>query len=229
MKRFGIFLSVLALFLFPARVGAELVWDVANDFSASSNPTGVWSYGWKATPGGTLNLYDTVGRFSENMGSELWMDSSHADDAYRHTPDVYKNFGPTTAYGVLPGEVAIHPSWLNEPSVIRWTSPITGQISVTGSFGAGDSGAMSYFIYVGNTQIFYKPLDPGSEPFSFTQAVTAGTTIDFMVGEAYWYGSTPLHATIQELPTVPIPGAIFLFAPGLAAIMLLRKKALSGE
>jgi hypothetical protein len=222
MTRLGVVLSVLALFLFPTWAGASLTWDVTTDFNISSNPTGVWSYGWKTAPDGALNLYNTV--YTEPQGSKLWIDSVHLDPFNLHTPDVYKNLGTTIAYRVAPGEVALHPSWLEEPSVSRWTSPVTGEVSITGLFGAGDIGAMSYFIYVNNAEVFYRQNASGDESFSRTQAVTVGTTIDFMVGEGYYYGSTPLHATIQATSVVPLPSAIFLFAPGFAALVVIWRR-----
>ncbi len=209
MKRLAMVLCLFALFLSPAWVVGATTWDVTADFSLSSNPNGVWSYGWSD---GTLHLYDTA--------SGQWYDSGHHGGDY--TPTIWKNVSSSMAYGVLPGEVSLHPGSSGEWSVARWTSPISGTVTINGWFGAGDLGSMSYAIYENGKQEFYKPYASGNESFNLTAVVTSGTTIDFMVGEAYAYGNTPLHATIATV--VPIPSAILLLGPGLFGFAAIRRR-----
>jgi hypothetical protein len=61
-------------------------------------------------------------------------------------------------------------------------------------------------------------------PFSFTQSVSIGSTIDFVVGEGYWYGNTPLYATINfSTSSVPEPVTLLLLGFGLFGLAGLRR------
>ena len=123
----------------------------------------------------------------------------------------------------------MHPGWDNSFSVARWTSPVAGQVSVSGYFGAGDSGSMSYYISVNGQVQEEWTSEPATENFSFNTTVTSGETIDFIVGVpiggGYWSGNTPVEATITSATApVPIPGALLLFGPGLAGLAAVRKR-----
>ncbi len=87
--------------------------------------------------------------------------------------------------------------WGRQFSVIRWTSPLEGNITVSGHFGAGDSGNMSYFIYKNGASALYTERNSYADGFfSVNQDVSSGDTLDFIVGEGYISGNTPLHAKI---------------------------------
>jgi hypothetical protein len=61
-------LSVVAL-----RASADTVYDAAGDFSISSNPNGVWSYGTETTLGGTFTNYTAaVNQFLGAPGVVAW-------------------------------------------------------------------------------------------------------------------------------------------------------------
>ncbi len=156
-------------------------YDLANDWSAVDNPNGVWSYGWISALGGAFNL-------SGSSGNQWWGDGG---------TNIWKNAGSGTAYGVAPEEVSLHPGGGGQFSVIRWTSPLEGNITVSGHFGAGDSGNMSYFIYKNGASALYTERNSYADGFfSVNQDVSSGDTLDFIVGEGYICGNTPLHARI---------------------------------
>src|SRR6267142_2358785 len=48
--------------------------DVARDFSATANPAGPWSYGWKGTIGGGFNIFPFFTREGGDNGvlMDLW-------------------------------------------------------------------------------------------------------------------------------------------------------------
>jgi hypothetical protein len=101
--------------------------------------------------------------------------------------------------------------------VIRWTSPVAGTVSIQGTFGAGDIFAESYYIAQKNSATWLWSMlnTSNSETFNLTATVAAGDTIDFIVGQNYMYGNTPLDARIN---TVPLPGAVWLLGSGLLGL-----------
>ena len=135
------------------------------------------------------------------------------------------NLSGNTQYGVANGQVSMHPGWDNSFSVTRWTSPVTGQVSVSGYFGAGDSGAMSYYIYENGVLVQQWLNNANTQNFAFTTTVASGETIDFLVGvntnAGYACGNTPIEAIIT---TVPIPGEILLLGPGLIGLAAMRRR-----
>ena len=124
----------------------------------------------------------------------LWYSRSLGDP-----PEVWKNTGSDPHNGIQPGEVSLHPGSAGQLSVVRWTSPLTGNININGYFGAGDIGWMSYYIYKNGTSVSQLYNAPAGGPFTLTEDVSIGDTIDFIVGlgaDGNGWGSTPLHATI---------------------------------
>ena len=112
-----------------------MTWDAGNDLTvASSNPNGVWTYGWQSVLNGTLHAYPNA--FS-NISGYGWTDLGVM---VLGAPNVWKDSGT--------GALSFHPGPNREFSVIQWTSPIAGQVNVSGLFGAGDIGSMSYYVAV---------------------------------------------------------------------------------
>jgi hypothetical protein len=214
-----------ALLLMAAPPVSASTWDVTSQFSASANPNGVWEYAYEQgtsyePSGGSFTL------MTPNGASTGWTIVGNV----LGTPGIWKNFGLTTSpQNVAPGQVALHPGFDTDTAltVARWTSPISGTVNVSGFFGAGDIGVMSYYILYNNNytnRILSDLNDPNTKTFSFNQSVYAGDTIDFVVGPntngSYYYGSTPLDATIT---TVPIPGALWLLGSGLLGLTGWRR------
>lgn len=194
-------LSCLVLFFMIATPAVyATTWNIQNDFSITSNPNGAYSYGWVPSPGGEFSVYDKTDEGISGCEG-IVIDWHSSSITWSRGPVVAKNItSSSSCNGIQPGEVNIHPGPDGQFSVIRWTSPVAGIISINGYFGAGDSGIMSYFIYKdGTIPIFTIHQASGDGPFSLVEDVSVGSTIDFMVGEGFYYGSTPLHAEITAL------------------------------
>jgi hypothetical protein len=195
-------------------------WNLASDFSTASNPNGAWTYGYEQTYNGALTLYP-------NSNAVAWYDPSNNDYG---TPSVWKNTSPVTSYGVLSGEVSLHSGSHNEFSVARWTSSVAGLINVNGYFGAGDIYPMSYYISENRTSTLLSDWsDSYTKSFSLSTTVAVGDTIDFLVGvgaQSFWYGNTPVGATIsfdQNTP-VPEPSTMALLGLGMVGLAVCGKR-----
>jgi len=108
---------------------AGVVYDVAKDFSITSNPNGVWSYGYETSLGSSLQLYDEP--MTEVFGApglQAWLSSQVQASL---APNVFYN---STASDITYGgsarlaahSVSFHPGPDGEYSVIRWTAPTAG-------------------------------------------------------------------------------------------------------
>ena len=217
-KLSGLAVAMTSALLGATTLGSAATWDVTTQYSVSSNPNGAWSYGWESTLNGSLDLYDAV------RAADQWYASSHHSGDW--TPTVWQNDLGYADWGVLPGQISLHPGWDNSFSVVRWTSPISGTIDVSGFFGAGDLGAMSYYIAANDVTALSWLTDSGTENFAFSQSVSAGDTLDFIVGTpiggGYGFGNTPLGVTIETSGTAPEPSTWVLMLAGLAGIGLVR-------
>ncbi len=195
-------------------------WDVTAQFSSTTNPLGAWSYGYESSGAGPLTPFNTL-----NIGANgpTWTPTT----TVLGTPAAWKSIA--AEYNAPPESVFLHPGYDADTAltVARWTSPISGTINISGSFGAGDIGIMYYYIFENGTPIlsFTTATTNVGYSFNLSESVSLGNTIDFVVGQgaggAFYYGSTPLDATIT---TVPIPGAIWLLGSGLLGLSGLRRK-----
>jgi len=232
-RRMSLSLVLCMLVMTPTVRAAT--WDLAADFSTPSNtnnPNGQWSYGWEANPAsGSLTLYNTFVADFQFLGSYRWYDSNHTSGGI--LPAVWENatnsfvINPADGYTITgPYEVVLHPGEDESLSVVRWTSPYNASSNVTVSamFGAGDLGAMSYYVYYDGQVQWSKLNDPNSETFSSNFTLGPYGTIDFAVGTlgSYSYGTTPLDLTITS--GVPEPCTMLLFGSGLVGLAAYRRK-----
>jgi hypothetical protein len=189
---------------------AQIIWDPTAEFSITNgNPNGVWTYGWMDLGFSTFTPYTT-------HGTNNWY--GWGGD---QTPTVWLNDTGTTAYGVPPGDLSIHPGNGTEPSVLRWTAPATydGPVQVNGQFLAGDGGIMQVAVRLNGT-VLWNAVDAGA--FNLNVTVHPSDTLDFAVFGGYAYGNTPLQLNLVGIPE---PSAFALLALGLAALRGVRFSA----
>jgi hypothetical protein len=98
------------------------IFDAVADFETNTtNPNSVWSYGYDPASISGYQLRPFDQRISDGY-LVFWQDSNYVS---YNTPSIYKNLGSSTIYGVLPGQVALHPGPASngDAAILRFTAP----------------------------------------------------------------------------------------------------------
>ncbi|HTU87434.1 MAG TPA: hypothetical protein VMF57_17780, partial [Solirubrobacteraceae bacterium] len=136
MKRHKLFaLTVLMVgAISSSRVQAGSTYNAASDFSTSSNPNGVWSYGQEATLSGPLTLFTTLQTFTGNPSGPGTIDvltvSGYDQLAalfYNGSSATYEGGDPGT--GIAPGVLALE-AGNPDYGVTRFTAPSAGVYNI---------------------------------------------------------------------------------------------------
>src|SRR5450432_2921672 len=114
---------------------AIITYDPAAQFSASSNPNGVWSYGFSTTLGSPLIL-DTV---RASFGGLDWWEgvpTASFSPNVVHNPAAVADQFSSAIWG--PGAIAMNPGINDQFTIVRFTVPSTGLYKLAGSFSGID-------------------------------------------------------------------------------------------
>lgn len=216
--------------LFPALAHARATYDVAADFSFTTNPTGIWTYAFASTLGGAITPLDTA--FGSSGDARGWQSSVVSDLG---TPSVYRNDSPSSFNTVPVGGVAMHPSRdgsIAGFSVIRFTAPVTATYNLNAQFFAGAGGNTDAYILLNalsGSPIFSAASTNSNPSYVNSIALTAGDRLDFIVGtggDNFFSDTTPVAITLtNNVVTVPESGTVALAISGLGLIGLgLRRR-----
>lgn len=235
-------------------IGASAtIYNAATDFSATSNPNGVWSYGWSATLGGLFTA-DAANSVIQNLGGipgvVQWRGNlpPNADG----NPSVFEN---TTVSSVIDGTIsmpagalAMHPGSSGQYSVIQFIAPTAGQYSISAAFlGLDFAGPTSTDVHVlVNGLVDFNSVvngfgAPSTTSFSSLVTLASGGTIDFVVGDNggaggqdasgpnFYNDSTGLSATITAVPEAGtmVAGMLILLPLGVSALRIVRKSQMA--
>lgn len=187
----------------------------ASDFSASSNPSGNWSYGEIPNLSGPFTLFAATS--VDSWGLDYWMPASAGYPLVAHNATgTSQNVGASTLIPV--NGLTQHPANGTGMSVVRWTCPADGQYSVTATW-TGLSG----WNYSPPTTTDVHLLQNGASIFdgginvngggnvaavSASIALVAGDVLDFVVGDggvSYYNDTTGLDATVLLSATPVVP------------------------
>lgn len=226
--------------------------DAALDFSATSNPNGVWSYGSQTTPGGALSLltlqdagpaYSAYGNQNTLRG---WNGSSNEVQNLNY-PFVLKNFsstpwtqsnnaGANSGITVPANGLILHAS-RTAFATLRFTAATAGAYSVSGNFFREQFSGNAYSQRVRVTVGGLSPYDVqltgngASSAFNLSSiALAAGGTVDFSVASEGPNDTTSNPAFFDggsmglNASVNPVPEPTTLAALGLGALGLLRRR-----
>jgi len=213
--------------LICASTALGYAFDAAADFSIAQNPNGPWSYGYSLQLGGPLIPYTDSGIVS-GTPFEYWQ----YDPAGVGGPSIHRNSSgetatyiwPTSYHLYSPGQLSFHPGPAGEFSIIRFTTPQTGDYDVTAAFVGIDNVGVTSDVHIlhnsspvfsGDVQGFLSPI---TGPINNTLLLQSGDNIDFVVGwgnSDFRYDTTAISA---QITLVPEPSSV---AFGLTAVALL--------
>jgi hypothetical protein len=212
-------------------VRAGPVYDAAADFSFTSNPNGVWSYGYETTLGGAFNAYSLTTVVNT---IDFW----HLNGP-NQTPNVGYNPNPGSvtfaSTTFLPGQVTAHPGSNHELSVIRFTAPNSGFYQLTSDFNMrswGGTTSTDVHVLLNNAGLFNSTVTGFGSVAAFNVpflSLNAGDRVDFVVGDNgnYLGDTTQLRARLEavQAPTgMPAPEPLALLGFGLLGLMALRAR-----
>jgi len=234
-------LVALAL-LAGAPAARALTWDLADDWSDTANPNGVWSYnGAPGTPiAGHVADWDTGS--SAFLGAQpAW--AAATLPAPGHVPMWMKSVGTGAAAIDLPsGAVGLHGAE-NAAAGVTWTSPIDGAVDLTGGTwqfvksGVHAGRSMTWTILL-NATVLTSGVISGADafnsaaPFDFATGsggAAAISNLSVQTGDVITLQFTKIsvNATFAgvdlTLTEVPEPAALALWATGILALLSTRR------
>jgi hypothetical protein len=192
MKGLALFLSLVLLT--SAARGAD-TYDIIRDFSATENPSGAWSYGWKENLRGEFYaLQFNRTQFDESGTSwHIWEYRTYGvQPAFIYFP--LTNTATVSSDGGVgrypPGTLVIttgHESTRLNFAVLRFTAQKSGVYRVTASvrshLDGPPSGDTDFHVLLNGHPVFQRFLDPVSQTsFSRLIHLLAGDTVDFAMG-----------------------------------------------
>ncbi len=210
----------------PSGTLAASVHNAATDFSASSNPNGVWTLGHtSSTLGSAFTPFAASGI---SLGLDFW--------ALTTTPDLpgalYNPSGATIFYGssavVEPGQLVLHPGPIGQYAVARFTVATAGTYTFNADFigqdrfvsivdvhllvnnGAAYSGAINGYHATASSGVFVMALLPGD---------TIDAAVGFGSNGSYFGDSTGVDFNVSFVPT---PGTTAML--GLGGLLAARRR-----
>lgn len=203
------------------------VWSIGNDFSATANPNGPWSFGWSATPAGALTLFTPL-----ETGNGLAQWSGRLDGF--QTPTLVHN---ATSATISPGSTALpyaagasvlHPGPNGEFAIAQWTAPIAGTFALATAFSNGDTvGATTDISVLRNSTVLGTGSVTSGNSYLFSAnpvTLAPGDTLRFVVGtggNGHGWDSTFVSAQITAL-AVPEPSTWMLVVAGAGVLAVGR-------
>ena len=207
-------------FLFTCALASSvaLAADAAQDFSATTNPNGVWSYGYATSLTGTFIPYTLQLTGTPVAG---WGAFTSGDG----NPSILKNFsGSSFSFGTVswnPNQLTMHSGINGEYSVLRYTSSAAGLFDITASFEGRDTTSTDVHLVVNGAAVWSGNVNGFLSTAGTQQSLNliAGDILELRVGpggNGFAFDTTGVNLTV-----VPEPGT--LIALGLIGLAARRR------
>jgi hypothetical protein len=198
------FAACLLLAVFPIVSNGE-VWNLGDDFSATQNPNGLWSFGWREAPEQPLTLF-TVNSPPPPHVCDLWWWWDG-----QMNPGVWDNFHDypyhcISTYDYPPHTTYFHPG-PTQHSVVRWTAPQDMTVQVDAHFVMWDLGSDIVRVYANGTELFSATLSKLWQTADYATSLTvqSGDVIECaVVPISYYYDTTQLNFTVKTAGPTPV-------------------------
>jgi hypothetical protein len=173
----------------------QTTYDLARDYFRTSNPPGVWSYGWASELSGPVHLltfYEVDRPLPSGQRAEYWAVSQGEPPAIYHNPTP-ETMVVEEGQGVYPpGSVWFYAGFEGSPytfGVIRFTIPPGGggvyrlATIVRALYHGPISGDTDFHVVHNGVELFGQFLNPSSDTgYTNRLNLEPGDTVDFMVG-----------------------------------------------
>ena len=184
------------------------IYDPAAAFEAgwttSSNPNGVWSYGYSSTVSGPVILYDAQVPGADNLNQQQWI--STAVNCCVASPSVGFNNGPAFFdgnVGASANQIILIASVSGASTDLVFTAPTSGLYNFSGSF-TGDQVNIGVNVEVleNSSLLFSSSVNAFGQivPFNGSLTLSAGDTLRFEATTGSGFQNTGLNLSISAVP-----------------------------
>jgi hypothetical protein len=213
------------------------VYNVATDFSIAANPNGVWTYGFEATIGGAFTAFPTGNGYHCCGGPLLaWGDSGGTVAAEFYNPSAGSaNLFAQANAPVGPGQAGLYPGVTNEAyAVFRFTAPANNLYSLAGAFSGLDTVGTTTDVHIvldslcpASVCLFDNTISPtgNSKSFSIAINLTAGDTLDFIVGSGGNGNANDATALAATITPAPEPATWAITGLGAIVVFVARRRS----
>jgi PEP-CTERM motif len=207
MHRVSAFVAGLLL-AFSSGQALATIYDPAADFEAgwitSSNPNGVWSFGYSSTVSGPVILYDAQVPGANSPNQQQWI--STAVNCCIASPSIGFNNGPAFFdgnVGASANQIILVASVFGASTDLVFTAPTSGLYNFSGSF-TGDQVNIGVNVEVlkNSNLLFSSSVTAFGQivPFNGSLALIAGDTLRFEVTTGGGLQNTGLNLSISAVP-----------------------------
>lgn len=219
-------LVAAACMIGSAAKAAPEVWDIAADWSTTTNDSHNWTQGILIARGAGdyYAWYDT--NATDQYGLNYWYVNGWLDPT-PIAPRNLINYSGSAQFGIGAGQAALIPYFdghgRHNEAFIRWTAPKAGVYDVNFEFFGGGAGETAASVYVKGASVWNTPTTSNNPVYTSQLALAQGDFIDiYSAVTTQQAGITPLNATIVE--AVPEPSSVIALIGGLSGLGLITRK-----